>query len=74
MFSGFENIGHNDAFRLVFMWIIPKSVTLYADPFNLMLTLSSGAWIVLPSYMIYVFGAEILQGLESAAGDHRKRA
>jgi len=54
------------------MWIIPKSVTLYVA-FSLVLMHRSGAWIVLPSYMIYVFGAEILQGLESAAGEHRKR-
>lgn len=28
----------------------------------------SGAWLVLPSYMIYVTGSEILQGLNAAAG------
>lgn len=30
--------------------------------------LPSGAWLVLPSYMIYVTGSEILQGLTIAAG------
>jgi hypothetical protein len=30
--------------------------------------LTSGAWLVLPSYMIYVCGSEILQGLAIAAG------
>lgn len=30
--------------------------------------LFSGLWIVLPTYMIYVFGAEILEGLEAASG------
>jgi hypothetical protein len=30
--------------------------------------LLSGAWLVVPSYLIYVFGSEILQGLEIAAG------
>jgi hypothetical protein len=29
---------------------------------------ASGAWIVFPTYMIYVFGSEILEGLEMAAG------
>lgn len=28
----------------------------------------NGAWLVLPSYMIYLTGAEILQGLSNAAG------
>lgn len=28
----------------------------------------SGAWIVFPSYMVYVFGREILQGLAVASG------
>lgn len=23
-FSGFDNIGHNDLFTLIFLWIIPK--------------------------------------------------
>ncbi|KAI9717784.1 MAG: hypothetical protein M1812_004513 [Candelaria pacifica] len=48
--SGFDNIGHNDFFSLVFLWIIPN-----------------GAWIVLPSYMTYVFAQEILQGLAVAS-------
>jgi len=26
MFSGFANIGHNDPFTLIFMWILPKYV------------------------------------------------
>jgi hypothetical protein len=26
VFSGFENIGHNDLGSLVFLWIIPKYV------------------------------------------------
>ncbi|MCJ1448935.1 MAG: hypothetical protein MMC23_009454 [Stictis urceolatum] len=45
-FSGWHNIGHNDLFSLVFMWIIPN-----------------GAWLILPTYMTYVFAAEILEGL-----------
>ncbi|KAF2091567.1 hypothetical protein K490DRAFT_33011 [Saccharata proteae CBS 121410] len=28
----------------------------------------NGAWLAVPSYMIYVFGQEILQGLDAAAG------
>lgn len=28
----------------------------------------NGAWLVLPAYMMYVFGREILQGLDLAAG------
>jgi hypothetical protein len=28
----------------------------------------SGAWLVLPTYIIYVMGSEILQGLTIAAG------
>ncbi|KAK3110677.1 hypothetical protein LTR53_014793 [Teratosphaeriaceae sp. CCFEE 6253] len=54
-FSGFDNIGHNDTMRLVFLWIIPN-----------------GAWLVLPLYMMFVFGREILQGLEAAAGGGKK--
>jgi len=37
-----------------------------------MLTITSGAWIILPSYMIYVTGSEILQGLTVAAGGDQK--
>ena len=36
---------------------------------NIRLIFRSGAWIVLPSYMMYVMGAEILEGLDSAAGN-----
>lgn len=32
----------------------------------------SGLWLVFPCYMIYVFGAEILQGLSIAAGEGKK--
>lgn len=32
------------------------------------LMLESGAWLILPSYMIYVMGSEILQGLTIAGG------
>ena len=32
------------------------------------LTPLSGAWLVLPSYMIYLTGSEILQGLTIVAG------
>lgn len=32
----------------------------------------NGAWIVFPSYMLYVIGAEILEGLELASGETKK--
>lgn len=32
------------------------------------LILFSGAWLILPTYMIYLTGSEILQGLTIAAG------
>lgn len=50
-YSGFDNIGHNSAQDLIFLWIIPN-----------------GAWLVAPSYIIYLTGSEILQGLTIAAG------
>ncbi|KAJ5042738.1 uncharacterized protein L3040_004135 [Drepanopeziza brunnea f. sp. 'multigermtubi'] len=50
-YSGFDNIGHNSARDLIFLWVIPN-----------------GAWLVLPSYMIYVTGSEIVQGLTIAGG------
>jgi hypothetical protein len=28
----------------------------------------SGLWVLFPSYMVYVFGTEILQGLDLASG------
>lgn len=34
----------------------------------LIFIIPNGAWLVLPSYMIYVFGTEILQGLATASG------
>lgn len=33
----------------------------------------SGAWIVLPSYMVYVFGKDILRGLAIASGDSESK-
>lgn len=54
-FSGFANIGHNDAYSLIVLWVIPN-----------------GAWIVLPAYMTYVYGKEILDALETATGDNKK--
>lgn len=42
--------------------------------YAVLLRLHSGAWIAFPSYITYVFGAEILQGLESATGEPKKRA
>ncbi|KAK5288266.1 hypothetical protein LTR16_003481 [Cryomyces antarcticus] len=45
------------------------------DPFTLffMWIIPNGAWLVLPSYMMYVFGQEILQGLEAAVGEPKKQ-
>ncbi|TKA75922.1 hypothetical protein B0A49_04629 [Cryomyces minteri] len=45
------------------------------DPFTLffMWIIPNGAWLVLPSYMMYVFVQEILQGLEAAVGEPKKR-
>ena len=39
----------------------------------LKLTYHSIAWIILPGYMIYVFGKEILEGLEIATQTKRSR-
>jgi hypothetical protein len=36
---------------------------------RLVLTVASGAWIVVPSYMIYVFGRELVDGLAIASGE-----
>ncbi|KAL4896632.1 hypothetical protein BDV59DRAFT_198990 [Aspergillus ambiguus] len=52
-FSGFANIGHNDAVTLLFFWVLPN-----------------GLWIVLPSYNIYVLGAELVAALD---GDSTRR-
>lgn len=66
-FSGFENIGHNDLFTLVFLWIIPKYVSLSHFTFRQLLMMSSGLWIIFPSYNIYVMGSEIAATLENAS-------
>ncbi|PQE14561.1 C6 transcription factor protein [Rutstroemia sp. NJR-2017a WRK4] len=58
-YSGFENIGHNSVGNLIFLWIIPNLSV--ADRF-------SGAWLIVPSYIIYVTGSEIIQGLAVASG------
>ncbi|KAL7626176.1 hypothetical protein AAE478_002946 [Parahypoxylon ruwenzoriense] len=49
-FSGFDNIGHNNAQDLITLWIIPN-----------------GLWLVFPTYLIYVMGGEIIQGLTAAS-------
>lgn len=35
---------------------------------------SSGAWLAVPSYIIYVTGSEIIQGLAIASGSSRSSA
>lgn len=35
--------------------------------------LLSGAWLIFPTYMIYVFAQDILQGLAMASGDFTSR-
>ncbi|KAK4929645.1 hypothetical protein LTR49_003602 [Elasticomyces elasticus] len=47
-YSGFDNIGHNNMMRIIFVWIIPN-----------------GFWLVFPLYMAYIFGTEILRGLNN---------
>ncbi|KAK5129115.1 hypothetical protein LTR08_003903 [Meristemomyces frigidus] len=71
-FSGFDNIGHNDPYTLFFMWIIPKWVASYNVIRSSADQSSSGAWLVFPAFMIYIFAQEILQGLEVAANGGRK--
>lgn len=44
--SGFDNIGHNTARDLCFLWVIPN-----------------GLWIIVPGYLIYNLGTEIMEGL-----------
>ncbi|KAK4246918.1 hypothetical protein C7999DRAFT_14994 [Corynascus novoguineensis] len=45
--SGFDNIGHNDLFRLVFLWIIPNGAWI----------------IVPLIFMIFGLGSELIDGL-----------
>ncbi len=66
--SGFKNIGHNTWGDLTLLWIIPKWVFCRIIFFIQADVFSSGAWLVLPSYMIYVSCSEIVQGLNIAAG------
>ncbi|CAK7567385.1 MAG: hypothetical protein SEPTF4163_005349 [Sporothrix epigloea] len=49
-YSDFANIGHNDLYSLIVLWIIPN-----------------GAWLVLPTYMIYKLGGEIIDALAITA-------
>ncbi|KAJ5818626.1 hypothetical protein N7474_004217 [Penicillium riverlandense] len=35
VFSGFENIGHNDAFTLIVMWIIPNGLWIVFPTYNI---------------------------------------
>lgn len=68
-FSSFDNIGHNPPMTLLFLWIIPKFVNpcpewkwswMFADS-------HSGAWLVLPTYMVYVMGGDILDAFALAS-------
>jgi hypothetical protein len=49
-----------------------ESASRYLEQLATILIFRSGAWIVLPTYLGYVFGAEIIQGLEFAAGGAKK--
>ena len=75
-FSGFDNIGHNAAASLIFLWIIPKCVSLvhrsrHLWPRLVLIKIVSGAWLIGSTYMIYTIGTEILDGLEVAS--HAKK-
>lgn len=50
-YAGFDNVGHNSAFDLITLWIIPN-----------------GPWIVIPAYMVWSQGSNILDGLVQASG------
>ncbi|KAK6842234.1 hypothetical protein PG990_005780 [Apiospora arundinis] len=78
-YSGFDNIGHNSIQDLIPLWIIPK---LVLPPFPVSINdvraassiltqgifpFTSGAWLIFPSYMIYVMGNEIIEGLTAAS-------
>lgn len=68
-FSGFDNIGHNPPMTLLFLWIIPKFVTSWPLKKRLSVVANScsGAWLVLPTYMIYVMGGDILDAFALAS-------
>lgn len=65
-FSGFANIGHNDAATLIVLWIIPKWVLSVAVVKGFANLDCSGLWLVFPTYSIYTMGAEILNSLEQS--------
>lgn len=50
---------------------LSKSLYLYHP---IILTLSSGFWLILPTYMIWVFGNNILDGLAMASGQSVKKS
>lgn len=68
-YSGFDNIGHNPPMTLLFLWIIPKFVTSRPAEEGLWIFANnySGAWLVLPTYMIYVMGSDILDAFALAS-------
>ncbi|WEW55297.1 hypothetical protein PRK78_000726 [Emydomyces testavorans] len=74
VFSGFNNVGHNDLSVLVFLWIVPNLQFTRND-----LALgnkvsdipSSGLWIVFPSVATVLLGLEIIDALETASGVSR---
>ena len=51
-----------------------SKLTMQLPVSTISLTSSSGAWIVFPTYMIYVFGKEILDGIDAATGVAQKKA
>ena len=51
-FSGFANVGHNSAWNLIWLWIIPN-----------------GLWLVLPTYMAFILGHELVDGLNGHSGE-----
>jgi len=81
--SGFDHIGHNNWFNLIFLWVIPKYVLSSSlgqfEPSSppscapFLLTICSGVWIIFPAIIAYDVGTEILQGLEIAAGLPNKK-
>lgn len=72
--NGWGGIAHNDFKTILLLWIIPKYECSLLQVFRRVITDldNSGAWLIFPAYMSYVFGLEILEGLEMATSRSRR--
>lgn len=67
-YCNFCAVGHNDLQTLIFLWILPNGYVsqVFADPERI-IVLVYRLWLIVPAYIISVFGSELSSSLQFTA-------